>query len=371
MNPEDYAIVIGIENYSSLPVLSDATKDATQFARWLQDPVGGGLDEKKIRLILSPPQIPTPPKRHEPYKELIDEAFTSFKILATKGRVGRRLYFYFSGHGYGQDDDLGMFMVEASEDQANLNIGLRHYRNFLMRWGFWDEIVFILDCCRTSDYDAIPQHPSFTLRPPFPTPPPPVEDFVAFATLNGTPSFNTWDESQGRKRGILTKALLEGLADKAVDGLGRITASSLGKYIKDRVPVIAKDNQVEQGAQHTTPHEEIIFKENIIITRKVGVAIPSATSQLIIWTGDFIRIAQYTFNNATGNWDFIYITAEPKLMIAVRSGNKITKEGNDTIIWIDFQQGGMYGLQPIPGDPRPLDLREEQKEAGDFIFKAY
>jgi len=52
-NPEDYAIVVGINYYPALRKLKAAEKDATLFAEWLMSPEGGGLPPDNVRLILS------------------------------------------------------------------------------------------------------------------------------------------------------------------------------------------------------------------------------------------------------------------------------------------------------------------------------
>lgn len=366
MNNEDYAIVIGVSAYSSLPILSGATKDATEFAQWLEDPNGGALPSDNIKLILSP-EIPRSNEEPRPHQRQIDEALKGFRILNLQGRIGRRLYFYFSGHGYGRDGDIGMFMADASRDQSNYNIGLTSYKTFMSRWGFWDEVVFILDCCRSPIYSATFQGPSFTMNPPYPTPEPIVDDFFAFATLSGTASFSVWDPSYERKRGILTTAILEGLRNKAVDGNGRITCSSLSKYVKDRVPVIAKANQVEQAAQSYFTVDEIIFKEDISIMKPVGVSVSLVINQLIIWSGDFKRIGEYKCD-ANNQWAFNYLTQDAELMKIVQSSHQFDQVGNETTIWVELRQGGVYGLQTPPEDIVPLDLRKEQELAGEMII---
>src|SRR5687768_9924410 len=111
-NTLDYAVVIGIEHYKDvLQPLGGPHGDTTKFVKWLISPEGGDIPAKNntwinnptnnspsdnILMLLSSPQ-------YTPGKDDVDDWMnTVMDDFKQKGIQGRRLYFYFSGHGIGQ-----------------------------------------------------------------------------------------------------------------------------------------------------------------------------------------------------------------------------------------------------------------------------
>ncbi|HEY8610183.1 MAG TPA: caspase family protein [Roseomonas sp.] len=243
--PEDYAVVIGIEDYGQLVPLPAATDDASDFARWLME--AGGLPDGNVKLLISPPEASAVVSDPAPILKHITDAWLSLKVGAAlrrppaqKRRIGRRLYFYFSGHGFGPHfDNVGMLLADASSDILTRNMGLAPYRKFFHDHGLFDEIVYILDCCRDDSRGTLVQPPEFTNNPPNPLPPP-AREFVVMAARWGEKAFEAQFAPGERRSGLLTKALLEGLgldgAPKAVDVLDRVTTTSLWSWLQKRVP---------------------------------------------------------------------------------------------------------------------------------------
>lgn len=129
-NDQDYAVVVGINAYPQLRVLRAAVGDATKFAEWLQLPNGGGLPEKNVRLIVSAETLPTEPLDAKPIQEDIDKALRDFGVEKNQW-MGRRLYFYFTGHGIGPNfNNVGMLMAHAAMVRLNYNIGLQNYLDY-------------------------------------------------------------------------------------------------------------------------------------------------------------------------------------------------------------------------------------------------
>jgi hypothetical protein len=243
-NPDHYALVVGISRYPQFPPLQGAVKDATLFAAWLQASEGGGLPSKNIEVLLSPPE----PERVEPYTGRPDHAMVT-KALATKIKleyaiqnkipVGKRLYFYFSGHGFGpQFHEVGMLFAGAAPNRLKMSMGLHLYRQFFQIGSFFEEAIYILDCCRDFQI-AAPDGPQIDPPPP----PPPglpikqTKEAVIMAAPWGAKAFEYSDANEDR-RGILTDALLAGLNGQpgAYDFLGRITTSSLKAFLEREVP---------------------------------------------------------------------------------------------------------------------------------------
>jgi uncharacterized caspase-like protein len=207
-NDQHFAIAIGIDTYPQLRRLTSSVKDAADFCEWLTSDDGGNLPDQNVKLIPSSPALPADPFDARPMQTEIDRALRDFGVEQGT-RVGQRLYFYFAGHGFGPSfDNIGMLMANAAMKRL-YNIGLRPYRNYFHESKRFDEVVFILDCCRDRDFSRE------TMAPGFDKDPAPdgrrVVDFVLMATAYGEKAFAPVDKPTNERRGLLTKAVLEGL----------------------------------------------------------------------------------------------------------------------------------------------------------------
>lgn len=274
-NPDHYAVVIGIDKYSQFRRLSSAVKDATRFSEWLNSADGGGLPKENIHLIVSDEvkkeEVRTvlSPFKAIPLQTEVDEALAKIGVQS-KNRIGSRLYFYFAGHGFGPNfQDVGMLMANAAMERLNSNVGLSPYRHFFRDWGFFDEVIFILDCCR-DEFVSVPQTtaPTFTFGEAN-QPRPRVNDFIVMAAAHGEKAFQALDEETRTRRGLLTEALLEALNKaEGADVLGRFTDTSLREYIIRRVPELAgividpKTNEpLKQEPEVQAPQKDIILAQ--------------------------------------------------------------------------------------------------------------
>ena len=157
-NQDHYAIVVGITDYAGFPVLSAAEGDAIAFANWLCDPNGGDIPPSQVRVIVSSGR-PVPGKSYYPIKDDIDDALRTI-ISKQAGRIGKRFYFYFSGHGCTPSaDEILLLMANATADSMRRNIGPDPYRKWLTNGALFDEILFILDCCLGSDTAPVSGEP--------------------------------------------------------------------------------------------------------------------------------------------------------------------------------------------------------------------
>lgn len=261
---DDYAIVIGINRYSGIGLrkLKSAESDAIDFAAWLEDPKGGGLCPSHIRLILSSQWSDEDfNRRPPPIQDDIDEALERFGLGDT-APIGRRFYFYFSGHGVGAGfDNIALLMANATYKKLNSNIGLSNYRQFFRDVGAFREMVFVLDCCRDGDGAYVAQDPTITNRPVGGHQPIDIQDFVLMGARNGGQSFEPIELQTGERRGLLSRALKEALKDRqAFDpSVGGITAEAIQKYVKGRVPKLAQQLGLEQEADYDPPVRSMFF----------------------------------------------------------------------------------------------------------------
>src|SRR5690348_10463761 len=95
-NRDDYALLVGIENYPFLTTLKGVQSDVTIFQKWLLDKDGGSIPDENIYTILSPPEINL--EEPGPTRDAINGKLRMMGVRQGR-RIGRRLYFYFSGHG--------------------------------------------------------------------------------------------------------------------------------------------------------------------------------------------------------------------------------------------------------------------------------
>jgi uncharacterized caspase-like protein len=260
-NDQHFAIAIGIDTYPQLRRLTASVKDAADFCEWLTSDDGGNLPDQNVKLIPSSPALPADPFDARPIQTEIDRALRDFGV-ERGSRIGKRLYFYFAGHGFGPSfDNVGMLMANAAMNRLKYNIGLRPYRDYFHESRRFDEVVFVLDCCRDRDFSRD------TMAPGFDKDPAPdgkrVVDFVLMASAYGEKAFAPVDKPTNERRGLLTKAVLEGLrgAPRAFDAEGRITSSSLREYVLERVKALAKDDSVMQEAEITLPSAEIVLRQ--------------------------------------------------------------------------------------------------------------
>lgn len=293
-NPDHYALVIGINRYPQFPPLAGAARDATLFAKWLLDKGGGGLPEQNLELLLSPPE-PEPVEAFtaKPDHALVTKALsTKMKIeyaIRNKIPVGKRFYFYFSGHGFSPTiDEIGMLLPAAAPSRLKPAIGLRLYRDFFKTGSFFEEAVYIMDCCR----DFLPGPVE---EPQFPTPVPrfpfrDTKEAVITAAPWGAKAFEAQAGLDDR-RGILTSALLDGLygAPGAYDLLGRVTTSSLKAYLEKEVPSRATLINQKQPP-HADPVANIVLaplpKEKLAWTTVQIIAPPELKGTLDVLRAD-------------------------------------------------------------------------------------
>jgi hypothetical protein len=262
MNHEDYALVVGINRYTanSPAELHGAERDAQAFYEWLVDPAGGALPAQNVvRLIAGdlPSPVPATPFSLRPHKDEIDAALYALGI-GEKARVGRRFYLYFAGHGLGaRFDEVALLLAGArTPNLLGLNLGLTAYRRLLREAAPFDEIVFLLDCCRELDQYTVAQAPAIGHQPADDRQDK-VRDFVALASRFGKRAFEPLDPASGVRQGLFTKALLEGLRGQAADNRGDVTAESLKAYLAVQLPRLAEQHkrtqspEVQGDADHT------------------------------------------------------------------------------------------------------------------------
>jgi hypothetical protein len=217
----DFALVIGIDHYPRFRSLHGAIGDATAFHAWTCDPEGGGVDPAHARLIVSTPDPAAP------VQDQVDDALVELLEAADGLGGGRRLYFYFSGHGAMSPDisgdDVALLLAKWSASLARLALSSRGYAGKLCTSGVFQELAIFLDCCRSTAVRAVGLPPTITYEATSPRSP--TRTFLAYATEAGHAAFER--PQNGTWRGVFTRCLL------AI--LGRSPHGIDARALKDRL----------------------------------------------------------------------------------------------------------------------------------------
>ncbi|TQF71337.1 caspase family protein [Pseudoalteromonas luteoviolacea] len=281
MNPNHYALVIGINDYPEAPSryrLDGAVNDAKAVTQWLCDPSGGGLEEKNCYTLFVDSssrqkddmdtdndeiedEVEPYPVRYHVDKELKKIRTLLRKQLKESNQPAERFYFYFSGHGEAlrmQNDNVLMCMANWSPDSPNANLSSRLIlKEFLERCLPCNEIVVWTDCCRSRTVDVRGGGLDIGCRNSWKEGHVP-DLFWANATLHETAAHESLN-STGKSFGYFTKALINGL-QSGVQNTG-ITWDGLRDYLRLHVETLAQKDGFPQRAQsnHTAGSNKKYF----------------------------------------------------------------------------------------------------------------
>jgi hypothetical protein len=271
VNGRDYGIVVGIDLYPGLGSLEGAQRDAESFAGWLVDPDGGGLPSENVRTILTRQFHPPPPPR----TALADPGSRRFYaavcdlLMDEVGNlrdfpVGRRLYLYFSGHGFQGDSNF----EEAALYTANATFNLPEHipgtreADAMRAAAAFQEIVLIMDCCRDVQLTRRISE-AWLCLPRNETDGAAVRTCYAFAARRGYQAQER--QIEGNIQGVFTHVLLEALRRTPGDGEGRVTGQAIKNYIHNRWPDLVSSEI------STSPRIEVDSANDVVlVVRPVG-----------------------------------------------------------------------------------------------------
>jgi hypothetical protein len=337
--PLDFAVVVGLDDYPNFGSqgrpLKGAIEDARRFAKWLKNTtVGGGLPEKNCKEVLS---VADP---LGPNKTAVDVALGSVITAAREAGGGRRLYFYFSGHGQARSPtNVALCLAHWSAMFRNAALSSEAYRDMFLRCSPFAEIVILLDCCRIRSIDANGLESEIACAVP-------VEDSGAKRFLLGFAAefqnlameAEVTEGAVGEEgpivRGHFTEALLAGLYGGAAAPNGGVTSGALKQYLELNVPRIAHDHEHTQVAQVVADFPEAaqpVF----------GTALPSANfriefaagraGEMVLEGPDLEEVRRA--DASTGPWDLTLakgryllrdLAAGEELVIPFRPGAEVT-----------------------------------------------
>ncbi len=245
----DFALVIGLADYPNYRPLLGSRKDAEDFHSWLCEPNGGDLDPKNAFLVQS---SATP---LGPVQEQIDEALEAIATQSVGG--ARRFYFYFAGHGMGENtSELALCLPRWSKRWRGAALCMNGYVQFMVELGQFKQVVCFLDCCRVREKGIGCKTPQVgNVKPGEGSGS--VVPFFAFATTFENLAYEAEVNSGGPVRGHFTRALMEGLRGAAAGPSPGATPSKLAGYVERRTTELAILNkQTQKVSIPGVPREE-------------------------------------------------------------------------------------------------------------------
>jgi uncharacterized caspase-like protein len=237
---KDFAIIIGINDYtpqnkSGLRTLKGAINDANHFETWVKNPKGGNVsDENTFKIISEPAPL-------KPLQDEIDDAFLAMEeTIKANGRKAKRLYFYFAGHGLGtlnNTNDTALCLANWSENRRRSALSSEDYKDTIKQYGYFEEIIFIADCCRNTKINVTAKKPTFAPIMPNANAGN-TKLFVGYATQYQDQSYEI-EVGDSEMRGVFTKVLINGLNGAAANENGIVNADSLRDYLILETPIEA------------------------------------------------------------------------------------------------------------------------------------
>ncbi|MBN1992729.1 MAG: caspase family protein [Anaerolineae bacterium] len=265
MAADDYAIVVGISKYPRFGDLAGPENDAREFCRWLRSPQGGDIDaDDHVALVLSSEHYDpaADPIDAQPTLHQVEREFDRLIDLdpGEGGMLGRRLYIYMAGHGFGPDIEETALLVANSSRRRMHHFPGRYSARWFRAAALFQEIVLLMDCCR-DDYPRVPLYiPAWPeIRRPAGAD---VRYFYGFATKWSRKAREKPVAPNGPVRGLFTRALLEALEKATPDANNCITGAVVEEYVLNYLPKLV------DTADYQEPQFEYNYRRDIVFVQK-------------------------------------------------------------------------------------------------------
>lgn len=266
----DHAVIIGIDSYPGINDLEGPYNDAMAFEEWLVAPDGGGLDPANVAKKFSS-DFPRPHSVDDAHPALSDlEALfrpmvkNAAKSIHTEGR----LFIFVAGHGFADSQDMNsaaLFTANA-ELLFPLHLALIDYANFFRRTWAFDEVIVIMDACRSTNalleirkaqLPRVNSHPNSNK----------VKMFIGFGT--GHNQVARERNVDGTVHGIFTMALLDALNNASSNRVGNVNGSSIKEHIHNSINSFSGDISISPPEIKIDEDREVFF----VARKKSGVKI--------------------------------------------------------------------------------------------------
>lgn len=298
-NTKDYGIVIGIQHYvGNVEILNGPHADTENFYNWLNSKTGGDIPLENLKRLLSTPT-------YTPLKDEVDDWFLELiKKFRVEGR-GRRLYFYFSGHGIGSSRlNSAMLLPKWEQENRNYALSSEKYLNEIIERGIFEEIFFIMDCCRNRIAKVEGQGPTWNAVVSDKG----CEHITCYASEFQNPAHEAVFYSEngtldnGAIRGLFTEVILNAFSGGAADINGWIKIPDFVNYVMRELPALS----MEKIKKSQIPKNDINFdlQKNILgpfsKTATVEIEFKEPGIEMILEDTELKPIK--TGNSSEGKW---------------------------------------------------------------------
>jgi hypothetical protein len=257
----------------------------------LADDGGGAVPHDKLTLLITTdfhPPGPTGVNDVHPVENEVNNVFRPLVMAGLhQGRVGRRLYIYMAGHGFSDPADMDSAALYAADAEPMFapHVAGTAYADWFRRNGVFEEIVLVMDCCRTVT-------PLQSIRPPpLPNTSKPgmaakVRTFYAYGTSWGAAARER--RMDGTVRGIFTEAFLSALRHARPNRQGRVTGQVVKDYIHNVIGEVAGGMTVDPPEIRVDSSRDVTFAERDAaprLTVRVTLLAPAHGKRVVISDG--------------------------------------------------------------------------------------
>ncbi|MGY1709851.1 caspase family protein [Geodermatophilus sp. SYSU D00758] len=290
---DDHAVVVGISRYPELTREGVATdlegpdNDALEVRRWLLDEAGGNLPEENVAMIRSADCTADA----EPARTQVERALEQLEVR-TRTRTGRRLYLYFSGHGFAPDlEEAALFTAEATQVRPSYVYAHSWLRWFRKAQRFEQSVMWV-DACMNYQ-QSIPVQQVLMRHQVGQAVPGPA--FIAVAAQTKSALERRMPDAQ--VHGVFTWTLLCGLRGGAADRRGRVTGRALQDFLHNAMADFLPDEVRQSASVDLQPFvradEGLDFvRLSSVPAYDVTLLAPAAVpgQRLRVWTGSPPRV---------------------------------------------------------------------------------
>ncbi|HZS35266.1 MAG TPA: caspase family protein [Polyangia bacterium] len=247
--PQNLALVIGIEQYRDLPRVDHARADSERVAAHMRDVLD--IPEDRIALLT------------DAHATLNDINKYLDGWVPSHARGANRLYFYFAGHGSPELTSGAAHLLPYDGDPRYLKqtaIDMNDLYRRLQASGV-TEVVVMLDACfsGTGGRSVLPKgaRPLVVVNAPKVVPP-------SLLVLSAAGATQTTGPHPKAPSGLFTYYLIEGLQGAAdADGDGQITANELLRYVQPRVEREARHENRDQSPELRGAKMDLVLEAGV------------------------------------------------------------------------------------------------------------
>lgn len=259
----NYAIVVGLNSYPGITPLLGPENDARWFHKWLLD--NSLVEEEDAKLIVSSGfKAESETINAQPDTMAVDRAFERLLHIGhKKEKVGKRLYLFFSGHGFGPTiNDAALLMANCDSKMGFTGhyVNAVMYADFFVTANYFDEIVLFMDCCRDDLWRAPNRIPPWqSLRN---VEAGNVKKFYGLATKWAQKAREA-PTPEGTVHGYFTRALKAAFEGGAVDKSKRLSTSTVMDFTLNYVQGVIKPELAQKNLK--APEPEFPEKDDFVI----------------------------------------------------------------------------------------------------------